>query len=134
MGMTSVQTMLVFIGCISMFVCVTMALNQHDFKRLLAFHSISQIGYILTSLGLCTALGVAGGLYHAINHTLFKGLLFLTPAASSTPPAPPTWRTSRPRAQDAEDHDTLPDRRVLDKRHTALQRLLLQVAHLPGHV
>ena len=78
MGMTSVQTMLVFIGCISMFVCVTMALNQHDFKRLLAFHSISQIGYILTSLGLCTALGVAGGLYHAINHTLFKGLLFLT--------------------------------------------------------
>ena len=78
MGMTSVQTMLVFIGCLSMFVCVTMALNQHDFKRLLAFHSISQIGYILTSLGLCTALGIAGGLYHAINHTLFKGLLFLT--------------------------------------------------------
>ncbi len=78
MGLTSVQTMLVFIGCLSMFVCVTMALNQHDFKRLLAFHSISQIGYILTSLGLCTALGIAGGLYHAINHTLFKGLLFLT--------------------------------------------------------
>ena len=59
MGMTSVQTMLVFIGCLSMFVCVTMALNQHDFKRLLAFHSISQIGYILTSLGLCTALGIS---------------------------------------------------------------------------
>ena len=78
MGLTSMQTMLVFIGCVSMFVCVTMALNQHDFKRLLAFHSISQIGYILTSLGLCTALGIAGGLYHAINHTLFKGLLFLT--------------------------------------------------------
>ncbi len=78
MGLSSVQIMLVVIGCISMFVCVTMALNQHDFKRLLAFHSISQIGYILTSLGLCTGLGIAGGLYHAINHTLFKGLLFLT--------------------------------------------------------
>ena len=78
MGLTSIQTMLVFIGCLSMFVCVTMALNQHDFKRLLAFHSISQIGYILTSLGLCTVLGLTGGLYHAINHTLFKGLLFLT--------------------------------------------------------
>ena len=78
MGLSSVQTMVVFIGCLSMFVCVTMALNQHDFKRLLAFHSISQIGYVLTSLGLCTALGIAGGLYHAINHTLFKGLLFLT--------------------------------------------------------
>ncbi len=78
MGNEAVQVLLIVIGCISMFVCVTMALNQHDFKRLLAFHSISQIGYILTSLGLCTALGVAGGLYHAINHTLFKGLLFLT--------------------------------------------------------
>ena len=78
MGLPAMQTGLVLIGCVSMFVCVTMALNQHDFKRLLAFHSISQIGYILTSLGLCTALGIAGGLYHAINHTLFKGLLFLT--------------------------------------------------------
>ncbi|MEG1632601.1 MAG: proton-conducting transporter membrane subunit [Oscillospiraceae bacterium] len=77
MGMSAMQTGLVFIGCVSMFVCVTMALNQHDFKRLLAFHSISQIGYILTALGLCSALGVVGGLYHAINHTLFKGLLFL---------------------------------------------------------
>ncbi len=81
MGMSSMQTGLVFIGCVSMFVCVTMALNQHDFKRLLAFHSISQIGYILTSLGLCSAIGIAGGLYHAINHTLFKGLLFLTAGA-----------------------------------------------------
>lgn len=77
MGLTSMQTGLVIIGCLSMFVCVTMALNQHDFKRLLAFHSISQVGYILTAVGLCTGLGVIGGLYHAINHTLFKGLLFL---------------------------------------------------------
>lgn len=81
MGMTSMQTGLVLIGCVSMFLCVTMALNQHDFKRLLAFHSISQIGYILTALGLCTALGISGALYHAINHTLFKGLLFLTAGA-----------------------------------------------------
>ena len=81
MGMPAVQTGVVLIGSVSMFLCVTMALNQHDFKRLLAFHSISQIGYILTSLGLCTALGIAGGLYHAINHTLFKGLLFLTAGA-----------------------------------------------------
>ena len=65
MGLPAMQTGLVLIGCLSMFVCVTMALNQHDFKRLLAFHSISQIGYILTSLGLCTALGIAGGLYPA---------------------------------------------------------------------
>ena len=64
-----------------MFVCVTMALAQHDFKRLLAYHSISQIGYVLTAVGLCTGLGFSAGLYHAMNHTLFKGLLFLAAGA-----------------------------------------------------
>ena len=81
MGMSAFQFLLVFIGCVSMFVCVTMALAQHDFKRLLAFHSISQIGYVLTAIGLCTALGFSAGIYHAMNHTLFKGLLFLAAGA-----------------------------------------------------
>ena len=81
MGLPKVQTLIVALGTISMFVGVTMALNQHDFKRLLAFHSISQIGYVLTAIGLGTAMGVAGGLYHAMNHTLFKGLLFLCAGA-----------------------------------------------------
>ena len=81
MNLGSIQFLLVFVGCISMFVCVTMALAQHDFKRLLAFHSISQIGYVLTAVGLCTALGISAGLYHAMNHTLFKGLLFLAAGA-----------------------------------------------------
>ena len=81
MGLGTMQFMLTFIGCMSMFICVTMALAQHDFKRLLAFHSISQIGYVLTAVGLCTALGISAGLYHAMNHTLFKGLLFLAAGA-----------------------------------------------------
>lgn len=81
MGLGTMQFLLVFVGSVSMFVCVTMALAQHDFKRLLAFHSISQIGYVLTAVGLCTALGVSAGLYHAMNHTLFKGLLFLAAGA-----------------------------------------------------
>ena len=81
MGLGSMQFLLVFVGSVSMFVCVTMALAQHDFKRLLAFHSISQIGYVLTAAGLCTALGISSGLYHAMNHTLFKGLLFLAAGA-----------------------------------------------------
>ena len=81
MRLPALQTLLVTLGTLSMFVGVTMALRQHDFKRLLAFHSISQIGYVLTALGLCTALGIAGGLYHAMNHTLFKGLLFLCAGA-----------------------------------------------------
>ena len=81
MDKSAFQFLLVFVGCVSMFVCVTMALAQHDFKRLLAFHSISQIGYVLTAVGLCTAMGFSSGIYHAMNHTLFKGLLFLAAGA-----------------------------------------------------
>ena len=81
MNLGTFQFLLVFIGSVSMFVCVTMALAQHDFKRLLAFHSISQIGYVLAAVGLCTGLGFSAGLYHAMNHTLFKGLLFLCAGA-----------------------------------------------------
>ena len=81
MQLPKMQFLLTFIGTVSMFVCVTMALAQHDFKRLLAFHSISQIGYVLTAVGLCTGLGISAGLYHAMNHTIFKGLLFLSAGA-----------------------------------------------------
>ncbi len=81
MDKEAVSVLLVILGCITMFVGVTMALAQHDFKRLLAFHSISQIGYVMTAAGLCTVLGLTGGLFHAMNHTLFKGLLFLCAGA-----------------------------------------------------
>ncbi len=81
MDLTSVQLMLATFGTVTMFVGVTMALAQHDFKRLLAFHSISQIGYVITAIGLATVLGLEAGLFHAMNHTLFKGLLFLTAGA-----------------------------------------------------
>lgn len=76
-----VQYFVTCVGVVSMFVCVTMAFNQHNFKRLLAFHSISQVGYVITVIGLGSALGVSAGLFHAMNHTIFKGLLFLTAGA-----------------------------------------------------
>ena len=75
-------------GVITMVIGVSMALLQHDFKRLLAFHSVSQIGYIITALGMAiiesgeiSVLAMAGGTYHMINHAIFKGLLFLTAGA-----------------------------------------------------
>lgn len=80
-GQTHVQILVTGMGCITMFICVTMAFNQHNFKRLLAFHSISQVGYVITAIGLGTPIGLAAGLFHAINHTLFKGLLFLVAGA-----------------------------------------------------
>ncbi len=81
MDIPAVNILLVTLGAITMFIGVTMALAQHDFKRLLAFHSISQIGYVITAIGLGTALGLSSGLFHAMNHTMFKGLLFLCAGA-----------------------------------------------------
>ena len=81
MDIKAILILTVVFGALTMFVGVTMALAQHDFKRLLAFHSISQIGYVITAAGLGTALGLNGALYHAMNHTLFKGLLFLCAGA-----------------------------------------------------
>jgi len=84
MDMGAMQIMMVVFGAVTMFVGVTMALAQHDFKRLLAFHSISQIGYVITAAGLGTVLGLNSALFHAMNHTLFKGLLFLCAGAVLT--------------------------------------------------
>ncbi|MEI8218091.1 MAG: proton-conducting transporter membrane subunit [Elusimicrobiota bacterium] len=61
----------------SIIIGVTLALYQWNFKRLLAYHSISQIGYMILGLSLGTPLGIAGGLMHLINHSVFKPLLFL---------------------------------------------------------
>jgi multicomponent Na+:H+ antiporter subunit D len=70
------QTM-ILLGVISMAVGALLALGQNDFKRMLAYSSISQIGYIIVGLGLGTPLGIMGGLFHLFNHATFKGLLFL---------------------------------------------------------
>ena len=80
--------LLVGIGVTSGVLGVLFALAQHDLKRLLAYHSVENIGIIALGLGLgllgiatekpaLAVLGVAGGLLHVLNHALFKGLLFL---------------------------------------------------------
>ncbi len=65
------------LGTVTMVVGVAYAMVQHDLKRMLAFHTVSQIGYIITGFGLGTPLGIAAGLLHCLNHSLFKGGLFL---------------------------------------------------------
>lgn len=71
------SSLIMSIAVASMLIGVLLALLQTDIKRLLAYHSISQMGYILLGIGLGTELGLAGGLYHLVNHAIFKGLLFL---------------------------------------------------------
>lgn len=78
-------------GTVSLFVCTLTALLQHDAKRLMAFHSMGQIGYVCLGLGiglaflnrapLISTLGLVAGLYHLVNHACFKGLLFLNAGA-----------------------------------------------------
>lgn len=69
------------LGVISIIIGVFLAIAQWDMKRLLAYHSISQIGYILLGLGLATPLGIVGALFHLFNHALFKSLLFYNAGA-----------------------------------------------------
>ena len=64
------------LGGVSIIIGVFLAIAQWDMKRLLAYHSISQIGYILLGIGLATPLGIIGAIYHLFNHALFKSLLF----------------------------------------------------------
>ncbi|MCP4897756.1 MAG: hydrogenase, partial [bacterium] len=79
---------LLFAGIVSGILGVVYALGQHDLKRLLAYHSVENIGIILIGLGigligaangqpLMAILGFSGGLLHVLNHALFKSLLFL---------------------------------------------------------
>ncbi len=65
------------IGVITMFYGGFMALVQKDIKRLLAYSSVSQMGYVLFALGVFSVYGVSGGLFHLINHAFSKGLLFM---------------------------------------------------------
>ncbi len=71
------NTVVLVLGCLTMVVGALFALVQTDLKRLLAFSTISQLGYIITGLGLGTAAGIAAGLFYCLSHGLFKGTLFL---------------------------------------------------------
>jgi multicomponent Na+:H+ antiporter subunit D len=81
------------LGTLSMVIGVFLAIGQWDIKRLLAYHSISQMGYVIMSVGIgmilisrsdkpeLVSLAIAGGLFHLVNHAAFKGLLFLNAGA-----------------------------------------------------
>lgn len=71
------------IGVVTMVLGVCLALLQGNAKRLLAYHSISQMGYIILGIGVALflqndgVLGVSGAIFHSLNHALFKSALFL---------------------------------------------------------
>jgi len=72
---------LVILGVISQVIGALLAIAQNDIKRMFAYSSISQMGYIIFALGIGTPLAILGGLFHLFNHAVFKSLLFLNSGA-----------------------------------------------------
>jgi formate hydrogenlyase subunit 3/multisubunit Na+/H+ antiporter MnhD subunit len=68
---------ILIMGVLTIIIAVMMALIQHNYKKLLGYHAISQVGYMIVGLGLGTVLGLAGGLFHMLNNALYKAGLFL---------------------------------------------------------
>ena len=75
------STALMTLGAATILLAVLMALIQKDYKRLLSFHAISQVGYMILGIGTGTTVGIVGGLFHMVNHAMYKGTLFLTGGA-----------------------------------------------------
>ncbi|MGE4221395.1 MAG: proton-conducting transporter membrane subunit, partial [Alphaproteobacteria bacterium] len=73
-----VDKLLLVTAVAAMFVGSTVAIFQVNVKRMLAYSSVAQIGYMIVGIGMVSVLGVTGGLLHMFNHALIKGALFLS--------------------------------------------------------
>ncbi len=70
--------LLMIVGVVTIFLAVMMALVQKNYKKLLSYHAISQVGYMILGIGTAIPIGIVGGLFHMLNHALYKSCLFLT--------------------------------------------------------
>ncbi|MCL2889047.1 MAG: hypothetical protein FWE65_01345 [Eggerthellaceae bacterium] len=80
-GFTAPSQAFMALGAFSIVVGAFAAIGQTEMKRMLAFSSISQIGYIILAAGLATPLALVGAVFHFVNHALFKSLLFVNASA-----------------------------------------------------
>lgn len=76
-----VAAFLIGLGVFTLVLGDLMALAQDDLKRMLAYSSVSQVGYVMLGFGIGTQLGIYAGLFHIVNHALAKALLFLSAGA-----------------------------------------------------
>ncbi len=131
---------LLAIGLTSSLGGVLWALVQHELKRLLAYHSIENVGIIALGLGASllfaqagnstwAAIAFAAALLHVANHAIFKTLLFLGAGALQRATEQPRSGSPRwPAAQDAVDGRRIPDRLYGDRGAAAAERLRVRVA------
>jgi multicomponent Na+:H+ antiporter subunit D len=85
-----VTTVLAWTGAVAIIVGGVLALRQTDARRLLAYSSVSQLGYIALGIGVGNAVGLAGAYLHILNHAVMKSMLFMAVGAA-------LYRGGRPR-------------------------------------
>lgn len=76
-----ISIILLAVGAVTIMAAVMMALVQHNMKKLLAYHAVSQVGYMVLGIGTGNPIGIAGGLFHMVNHAIYKCCLFLSSGA-----------------------------------------------------
>jgi len=75
---SAMSLVMMIIGAATLIFAVLMALIQKNYKRLLSYHAVSQVGYMILGIGTALPIGIVGGLYHMINNAMYKSALFLT--------------------------------------------------------
>lgn len=73
-----VNMIVVTLGALTVITAVMMAMTQHNGRKLLGYHAVSQVGYMIMGVGSGSILAFAGGLFHMVNHTIYKSNLFLS--------------------------------------------------------
>lgn len=74
---SALSAVLAIIGAATIIIAVMMAMVQHNLKRLLSYHAISQVGYMILGIATMTPVGIAGGVFHMLNNAIYKCCLFL---------------------------------------------------------
>jgi formate hydrogenlyase subunit 3/multisubunit Na+/H+ antiporter MnhD subunit len=77
----AMSVLLMSIGAVTILAAVLLAMVQHNLRRLLAYHAVSQVGYMILGIGTLTPLGLAGALFHMLNNSIYKNCLFLCAGA-----------------------------------------------------
>jgi formate hydrogenlyase subunit 3/multisubunit Na+/H+ antiporter MnhD subunit len=78
----ALSIILALIGASTVIIAVMIAMVQHNLKKLLSYHAISQVGYMVLGIATLTPVGIAGGVFHMLNHAIYKCCLFLCGGAA----------------------------------------------------
>jgi formate hydrogenlyase subunit 3/multisubunit Na+/H+ antiporter MnhD subunit len=78
---SALSMLMMIVGAVTILFAVLMALAQHNLKKLLSFHAVSQVGYMVLGVGSGIPIAIVGGLFHMLNHAIYKSSLFMEAGA-----------------------------------------------------